>query len=78
MAIGRPIPPIKLSTELRQELPSMTRAHSISQALAQRARIILLADNSLNNTTIARQLKFSIHCVDRWRRRFLAQGLVDL
>lgn len=78
MAIGRPIPPIKLSMELRQELQSMTRAHSISQALAQRARIILLADNGLNNTTIARQLKLSNHCVGKWRRRFLAQGLVGL
>lgn len=78
MAIGRPIPPIKLSAELRHELQSMTRAHSISQALAQRARIILLADNGLNNTTIARQLHLSNHCVGRWRRRFLAQGLVGL
>jgi len=78
MAIGRPIPPIKLSPELRQELQSMTRAHSLSQALAQRARIILLADSGLNNTTIARQLNLSTHCVGRWRRRFLAQGLVGL
>ena len=55
MTIGRPIPPITLSPELRQELQGMSRAHSLSQALAQRARIILLADNGLNNTTIARQ-----------------------
>lgn len=78
MAIGRPIPPITLSPELRQELQSMTRARSLSQALAQRARIILLADNGLNNTTIARQLNLSNHCVGKWRRRFLAQGLVGL
>jgi putative transposase len=78
MAIGRPIPPITLSPELRQELQGMTRAHSLSQALAQRAKIILLADNGLNNTTIARQLHLSNHCVGKWRRRFLAQGLVGL
>ncbi len=77
MALGRPIPPITLSPELRQELQGMIRAHSLSQALAQRARIILLADNGLNNTTIARQLKLSNHCVGKWRR-FLAQGLAGL
>jgi len=78
MAIGRPIPPITLSPELRQELQGMTRAHSLSQALAQRARIILLADAGLNNTNIARQLNLSNHCVGRWRQRFLTQGLVGL
>jgi putative transposase len=56
----------------------MTRARSLSQALAQRARIILLADDGLSNTTIARQLSLSNHCVGKWRRRFLAQGLVGL
>ena len=78
MALGRPIPPIILSPELRQELQGMTRARSLSQALAQRARIILLADDGLSNTTIARQLNLSNHCVGKWRRRFLAQGLVGL
>jgi putative transposase len=78
MALGRPIPPVTLRPQLRQELEAMVRSHSIPQAWARRARIILLADEGLNNITIARQLSLSAHTVGLWRRRFLNQGQAGL
>ena len=78
MALGRPIPPVMLSPQLRQELENMVRSRSLPQALAQRARVILLAGDGLNNTTVARKLSISDHTVGKWRRRFLAQGLAGL
>jgi hypothetical protein len=42
MPLGRPIPPVTLDARMREQLQSMSRFRSLSQALAQRARIILL------------------------------------
>jgi putative transposase len=63
---------------MREQLTTMSRARSLSQALAQRAKIILLAADGLNNSTIAVQLGLSRPTVGKWRRRFLSQGLVGL
>jgi putative transposase len=78
MPIGRPISAITLSDQLRRELLGMVGARSLPQALAQRARIILLAADGLSNTAIAQQLRLSDHTVGKWRRRFLHQGLTGL
>jgi hypothetical protein len=43
MPLGRPIPPMTLDARMREQLTTMTRSMSLSQALAQRAKIILLA-----------------------------------
>ena len=59
MAIGRPIPAVTIDARMREQLTTMTRSRSLSQALAQRAKIILLAADGLNNSTIAVQLGFS-------------------
>jgi len=63
---------------MREQLQTMTRSRSLAQALAQRAKIILLAADGLNNSTIAMQLGLSRPTVGKWRRRFLSQGLVGL
>jgi len=52
MAIGRPIPPVIIDAQMREQLTTMTRSRSLSQALAQRAKIILLAADGLNNSII--------------------------
>ena len=78
MAIGRPIPAVTIDARMREQLTTMTRSRSLSQALAQRAKIILLAADGLNNSTIAVQLGLSRPTVGKWRRRFLSQGLVGL
>jgi putative transposase len=78
MAIGRPLPPVDLSLEMRQELQSISRSRSLPQSLVERAKIILMADDRLNNTQIAQALGLSNPTVGKWRRRFLNQGLVGL
>lgn len=78
MARGRPLKPLRISDELRTQLESMTRSRSLSHALVRRARIILLSQDGLSNQQIARQLEVSSNTVGKWRRRFLAQGLMGL
>lgn len=78
MPLGRPIPAVTIDARMREQLQTMTRSRSLSQALAQRAKIILLAADGLNNSTIAVQLGLSRPTVGKWRRRFLSQGLVGL
>lgn len=78
MPLGRPIPAVTIDARMREQLQTMTRSRSLSQALAQRAKIILLAADGLNNSTIAVQLGLSRPTVGKWRRRFLGQGLVGL
>ena len=78
MALGRPIPPLTLSAQLREQLKTMERSRSLPQALAQRARIILLAADGLNNSSVAARLGLSRPTVGKWRQRFLRQGLAGL
>ncbi|MBW1954014.1 MAG: helix-turn-helix domain-containing protein, partial [Deltaproteobacteria bacterium] len=78
MPLGRPIPPVTLDARMREQLQAMTRSRSLSQALAQRARIILLAADGLSNSAIAAQLGLSRPTVGKWRQRFLRQGLMGL
>lgn len=78
MPLGRPIPPMVLSPEMREQLHTMSRARSLPQALAMRARIILLAADGLSNTQIAVQLRLSLPTVGKWRRRYLHQGVAGL
>jgi len=75
MPIGRPIPPVIIDAQMREQLTTMNRSRSIPQALARRAKIILLAADGLNNSTIAFQLGLSRPAAGKWRRRFLSQGL---
>jgi putative transposase len=48
------------------------------QALARRARIVLMAAQGMSNSEIAQHLKLSRPTVGLWRERFLAQGLMGL
>jgi len=58
-------------TERQQEiLRQMVRSRSCPQGLAQRARIILLAFDRLQNGPIAEQLGCERHGVGTWRRRW--------
>lgn len=78
MAYGRPIPPIDLTPELKEQLQSMARSRSLPHGLVRRARIILMASEALNNKTIAQKIGLSASIVGLWRRRFIQQGLVGL
>jgi putative transposase len=58
-------------TERQQEaLRTMTRSSTCAQALAQRARMILLAFDGLNNEEVANCIGCERHAVGIWRRRW--------
>ena len=62
---------ITLSTEQHAALERLVRAHSTSQQLALRARIILLADNGTGVRATARELMIEPRTVRHWRQRWL-------
>jgi transposase len=78
MALGRPIPPVVLTPDVRQQLMAMTRSRSLPHPLVRRVKIILWAADGAANTTIAKQVGLSAFMVGLWRKRFLAQGLAGL
>lgn len=78
MTRGRPLAPLSLSASERDELVSITRSRSMPQALATRARIVLLAADGASNTDIAERLGLSKPTVGTWRKRYLAQRLPGL
>jgi transposase len=59
-------------------LRQWTQASSIPAALAQRAKILLLAADGLSNTDIAEQLGVSRPTVIGWRHRYAREGLAGL
>jgi len=78
MTLGRPIPPVELSDEVRANLGSIANSRSLPHALVRRAKIILMAADGINNTMIAKKLSLSNPTVGIWRKRFLDQGLMGL
>src|SRR6202790_295987 len=78
MATGRPLVPLTLSSEHREQLQSWSRRAKTAQALAMRARIVLLAADGLSNTDIARRQGCSLPTAGKWRQRFLDRGLDGL
>ncbi len=66
MAIGRPIPVLRLTDDEREALERWTRRPTTAQALA--------------NTRVARELRLTKQTVGKWRSRFVAarlDGLLD-
>jgi transposase len=71
---------IELSDDERERLGAWSRRRTSAQALALRARIVLLAAEGLKNTEIAERLGVTRPMVTKWRSRFAAErleGLVD-
>jgi transposase len=69
---------IELDAGERELLVAWSRRPSSAQALALRARIVLLASQGLKNTEIAQQLAIRHASVSRWRNRFAAHGVDGL
>jgi putative transposase len=78
MATGRPLAALTLTASERDELVSITRSRSMLQALATRARIILLAADGQSNTAIAGKLGLSRPTVGDWRQRYVTQRIQGL
>jgi putative transposase len=77
---GRPLKPIHLADDEREQLESMAASHSLAQTLATRVRIILLADKGWANKDIAAELGVDRSTVSIWRNRFVdrrQEGLYD-
>src|SRR5258708_36137082 len=80
MRTGRTIPALSLVADERETLKQWARRPKTSQALAQRARIILSCAEGETNTTVAERLRVTKQMVGKWRRRFLSKrldGLLD-
>jgi hypothetical protein len=70
--------PVILSGRERAALDRMSGYGSGRQAVALRAGIILLAVEGLSNRAIADRLQLEEHCVGRWRRRVVREGIWGL
>jgi putative transposase len=71
-------PAVDLSEAERQGLEKLVRAHSTSQQIVLRARIILTANQGLNNEQVGRELHVGVDMVRQWRRRWLAGQAIPL
>ena len=80
MALGRPLSPLTLLPAERHPLLDWTRRRKTAQALALRARIVLLCATGLSNTEVASRLRVTGATVCKWRQRFVRlrlDGLLD-
>ena len=71
----RVAPKIVLTDEAQTELTKLSRSGRTSVRLAQRARIVLLASQGLENKDIAQEVGVGRVAVARWRQRYLDAGL---
>lgn len=80
MKLGRPTPALILTKGERAALQAWTRQPKCPQALALRARVILLCAAGSSNTETAAELHVTIQTVGKWRQRFIEKrldGLLD-
>ena len=66
---------INLSGEERERLLEMTRKGSLKARQFKRAMILLKADEGLSDPQIIAALNVSRPCVERIRKRFVADGI---
>ena len=69
MARGRPLQPLEVSPDTREELEALARSRSLPAGLVSRARIVLLCAEGLDNSTVAERLRVNRQTVGRWRER---------
>jgi len=80
MSRGPRLKELKLTARESNQLLEWTRRHKTSQALAQRARIILACAQGLDNSEVSRGCRVMRQTVGKWRSRFLERrldGLLD-
>jgi putative transposase len=63
-------PPVELTDEERAELERLVRRPTTGQQVAERARIVLLAAEGLNNSAAARAVGVDVDTVRKWRGRW--------
>src|SRR5919206_3890047 len=70
--------PVELPAEDRAELTRWTRTPSLRTGLAQRARIVLLADEGAGTNEIVQRVGVSKPTVIAWKRRYAQGGIAGL
>ena len=75
---GRRLEVLTLTDAERSELMAFAARPKTTQALAQRARIILACAEGLENKMVSQRLGVHAMTVGKWRRRFLDQRLEGL
>ena len=78
MAIGRPMKPLLLTDDEREQLQGMAKSRSMPYSLVVRSQIVLACSNGEANKDIAERLGVSGMTVGKWRKRFLDQGITGL
>jgi transposase len=76
--VARTAVEIELSPEARATLDEIVRSRMSSVRLVERARIVLMAADGMENKAIARRLKVDPQRVGRWRRRYAESGLAGI
>lgn len=76
--MGRPLQPLTLSEGERSDLSSLAARRKTAQALAMRARIVLLSSEGLPNKEVAARLSIDQATVGKWRHRFVSERLDGL
>jgi transposase len=71
-------PAIILTAAQRERLQVCARSRRLPRRLVERARVVLLAADGLQNKEIALILGMGRLAVARWRQRFLASGLAGI
>jgi transposase len=69
---------VELPAEDRAELTRWTRTPSWPAGLAQRARIVLLADEGVGTNEIVQRVGVSKPTVIAWKKRYAAEGIAGL
>lgn len=76
--MARLLAPLLITDEERSELRGWARRPTTAQAMAMRARIILLCAEEQSNQDVADDLGVNRITVGKWRKRFLESGLDGL
>jgi transposase len=75
---GRPKAELKLTTQERLTLERLMNRRKTAQALALRARMVIMCAKGLTNAEVATKLGVNQNTVGKWRRRFIEQRLDGL
>ena len=78
MRTGRPKKPLEIAAEDRDKLRSVALRPKSAQAMATRARIVLLCAQGMSNSEVAGKLHITGATVGKWRERFRELGMEGL
>ena len=74
----RSLYPIRLAADEERELRQRAARYTLPYREVQRAKIVLMAAEGLENGEIAHRLEVRVDTVRKWRKRFFEQRLAGL